>query len=201
LTTFYLVRHATNPWVGHALAGDRPGLHLDDAGRRQAEELADRFEPVPIDAIYSSPLERAVETIQPLADRRALPIQRRPRLIEVGANAWVGRRFEDLESDDVWKRYNAFRSSTRALGGGELMTEIATRIVDELEELRERHPGGRCVLVSHGDVIKVAVAHYSGVPIDLMQRIEISPASASVIRLGQRGVHILAVNDTGSLVR
>jgi probable phosphoglycerate mutase len=81
------------------------------------------------------------------------------------------------------------------------MTEIATRVVDEFEELRARHPGGRCVLVSHGDVIKVAVAHYSGVPIDLMQRIEISPGSASIIRLGEWGAQILAVNDTGSLVR
>ena len=201
MTTFYLLRHATNPWVGRALAGHLPGVHLNEEGLAQAEALVGRFHSVRLEAIYSSPLERARETAAPLARDRGMEVTVRPGLIEVGAGAWAGSDFATLDADPVWKRYNSFRSSTRGRGQGELMTEIATRMVDEMEELRTKHAGGNVLLVSHGDVIKVAVAHYAGVPVDLMQRIEISPASVSILQLADEGPRVLAVNDTGSLQR
>lgn len=201
MTTFYLLRHATNPWVGSALAGRLAGVHLNDEGRRQAADLPRRFAGAGIDAIYSSPLDRAIETAQPLARDRGLEVLLRPCLIEVDPGSWAGHEFTALEQDPVWRRYNSFRSSTRPPRRGELMTEVATRMVDQMEELRAEHAGGHVVLVSHGDVIKVAVAHYAGVPIDLMQRIEISPASVSIVQLADHGPRVLALNDTGSLLR
>ena len=201
MTTFYLLRHATNPWVGHALAGRLPGVHLNAEGREQAADLPRRFEGVPIHAIYSSPLDRTLETAEPLARARDLPVTPRPALIEIGTGSWEGNELAALEADPVWKRYNSFRSSTRGRGRGELMTEVATRMTDEMEELRARHTGESVVLVSHGDVIKTAVAHYAGVPIDLMQRLEISPVSVSIVQLADWGPRLLAVNDTGSLRR
>ncbi|HYP13512.1 MAG TPA: histidine phosphatase family protein, partial [Bryobacteraceae bacterium] len=118
-----------------------------------------------------------------------------PRLIEVGSGDWTGRQLDELSSDPGWNRYNSFRSSTRA-PGGELMTDIASRVVDEMEELRHRHPNQSVALFSHGDVIKVAVAQYAGIAFDLMHRLEISPASISIIQLADWGCRILAVNMT-----
>jgi probable phosphomutase (TIGR03848 family) len=198
MTTFLLIRHATNPWVGWALAGHRPGVHLDDEGRAQAQRLVARLRDVRIDAVYSSPLERAMETAEPLASARGLAIQQRARLIEIGLGEWTGREIASLESEAHWKRFNTFRSSTR-IPGGELMTEVQTRIVDEMEELRQHHRDATVALVSHGDVIKCAVTFYAGSPLDFMHRFEISPASVSVIKLADWGAQVFAVNDTGSL--
>lgn len=197
MTTFFWVRHGTNDWVGRALAGDLEGVHLNAQGKQEAERLALRLASVPFAAIYSSPLDRTVETAQPLAGRTGLPVLRRPRLIEVGSGEWRGREFQELHGDPRWQRYNRFRSGTRG-PGGELMSEIATRVVDEMEELRALHGGETVALFSHADVIKVAVAHYAGIPFDLMLRLEISPVSVSVIELHEDGPRILAVNATGA---
>jgi probable phosphomutase (TIGR03848 family) len=200
MTTFLLIRHANNSWVGRALAGDTPGVHLNEEGAAQGLELVERLREVRIDALYSSPLERALETAQALASSRGLTVQSRARLTEVGLGEWTGREFANLDMDPRWRRFNSFRSSTRA-PGGELMTEVQTRIVDEMEELRLSHPEGTVALFSHADVIRCAVAFYAGAPLDLMHRFEISPASVSIIRLAEWGAELHAVNDTGSLAR
>jgi probable phosphomutase (TIGR03848 family) len=198
MTTFLLIRHATNSWIGRALAGRRPGVHLNDEGRNQAQRLVQRLRDVPVDAVYSSPLERALETAEPLASARGLAVHQRPRLIEIGFGDWTGREIASLEEDAHWKRFNNFRSGTR-IPAGELMTEVQTRVVDELEELRRNHPDGTVALFSHADVIKCAVTFYCGAPLDFMHRFEISPASVSIITLADWGPLVLAVNDTGSL--
>src|SRR5688572_18351440 len=149
MTTYFLIRHGVTGWVDKALAGDTPGMHLTEEGRQQAVRLADRLGNLPIAAIYSSPLERAIETAEPLAARLALTILTHPRLTEIGFGHWSGKEINELKGDPLWARYNAFRSSTRA-PGGELMTEVQTRIVDEMEQLRVEHPDKIAALFSHG---------------------------------------------------
>jgi probable phosphomutase (TIGR03848 family) len=198
MTTFLLIRHAMNPYVGRALAGHKPGVHLDEQGRAQAQELSHRLRDTRIDALYSSPLERALETAEPLAIARGLTVHHRPRLIEIGLGEWTGHEFAEIDDQPHWRRFNSFRSSTR-IPGGELMTEVQTRIVDEMEELRRHHPDGAVALFSHADVIKCAVMFYAGAPIDFMHRFEISPASVSIIKLADWGAQLHTVNDTGSI--
>jgi probable phosphoglycerate mutase len=67
-----------------------------------------------------------------------------------------------------------------------------------LESIREQHPHEAVAVISHGDVIKAALAHYAGIHLDLFQRVEISPASVSVVSVNDGGPRILRVNDTGS---
>ncbi|HET8547286.1 MAG TPA: histidine phosphatase family protein [Bryobacteraceae bacterium] len=198
-TTFLLIRHADNDHVGRAFAGRMPGVHLNDVGRAQAAALADRLEHAGIRAIYSSPLERATETIQPLAERLQLPVITRERLLEVAAGEWTGAAFASLDRDPQWRRFNSFRSSTR-VAGGELMTEVQTRITIEMEELRVSHPDETVALVSHADVIRFTVAHYAGIPIDLAHRLEVRPASVSIIALDDDGATIVRLNDDGPIV-
>lgn len=196
MTVYFLIRHAATDMVGRAIAGWLPGIHLNPEGRAQAAALAERLAGVPLAAIYSSPLERAQETAAPLARLLRVGVETRERLGEIRFGDWTGRSFRDLADDPLWRRFNSDRGNTRA-PGGELMLETQSRVVVELEWVRGRRPNEAVAVISHGDVIKAALAHYSGVHLDLFQRIEIAPASVSIVSVDESGPRILRVNDTG----
>jgi probable phosphoglycerate mutase len=196
MTRFFLIRHGATDTVGKAIAGRAPGVHLNELGRRQAESLAVRLGSARIDQLYSSPLERAVETAQPLAERRALEIRLAPKLAELDFGQWTGKTIEDLNRDPAWGVFNRFRSATRA-PGGELMLEAQQRIVSEVESLNRQHAGKTVAFFSHADVIRAAILFYLGMPLDLFHRVEIAPASVSILHLYDDGAQIMRLNDTG----
>jgi probable phosphoglycerate mutase len=194
MTRVLLVRHATHDLLGRVLAGWKPGVHLNDEGRAQAERLARRLERAPIAAVYTSPLERARETAEPLAAALGLEASVADALGEVRLGQWTGRAFDELRPDERWRRFNAFRAGTRA-PDGEHMLEVQQRVVLWLEQMRERHPGVQVAAVSHGDVIKAALFHYGGISLDHVLRFEIAPASVTTLELGHEHARILGVSD------
>jgi probable phosphomutase (TIGR03848 family) len=195
MATFYLIRHAANDMVGTAIAGWTPGVSLNAEGRAQAERLGWKLLGRGITRIYSSPLERALETAAPVARALGLKVEVRDALGEVRFGEWTGKRVADLESLPRWRFFNQYRSGTRA-PGGELAAETQARIAAELECLRARHPSETIAAVSHADVIRAALAYYLGMPIDLYQRIEVAPASFSVLELNDWGPRILSLNES-----
>ncbi len=195
MATFLLIRHAENDLVGGGrIAGRMPGVHLNAKGREQAEKLAARLAGAGIARIFSSPLERALETAAPLAARLALEVEVREAFTEVGFGEWTGRQFDELRRHPRWRAFNTFRSGTR-IPGGELAVEVQWRMVTEMERLREMYPELVIAVFSHGDPIKSALAYYAGVPIDLYKRFEISTASVTTIGLHEWGPKILGVNE------
>jgi broad specificity phosphatase PhoE len=120
-------------------------------------------------------------------------------LDEIDFGTWTGRSFEELDARDDWQRFNEMRSVTRA-PDGESMLDVQSRALRAVETIRLRHPAGMCAVVSHGDVLRSLVAHLAGIPLELCQRLEISPASVSVVRIGEREINILRVNDIDRLV-
>lgn len=192
-TTVLLIRHAEHRLQGRALVGRADGVGLSAEGRRQADGLAEWLVATPPAALYSGPLERARETAAPIAARLGLRVEIADELDEVDFGDWTGRTFGELEGGDLWRRFNAFRSGTRS-PNGEHMLEVQARVVGLIERLRGRHPGGRVGLVSHGDVIRAALLYYLGAPLDLVHRIEVGPASLSVVALGADGARVLLVN-------
>jgi broad specificity phosphatase PhoE len=106
--------------------------------------------------------------------------------------------FTRLADEPEWFRFNAYRSSVRA-PGGELMIEAQSRMVGAIEELRAAHAGEAIIIVSHGDPLRAAIAHYLGTPLDLLQRFEISPASISVLQMHDAGPRLLCINQTGTI--
>ena len=198
MTTFLLIRHGHTDWIGKAIAGHTPGVGLSEAGKKQALELPRRIGHLPIRAIYASPLQRTCETAEPLSSSLNLTVQHRPRLIEVDFGEWTGWTLEQLDQDPRWRRFHTHRSTMRA-PGGDLMLDVQSRMVDELEELRVRHTGETIALISHQDSIKAAIAHYAGIPLDLFHRFEIQPASVSILRLADWGPQIVTLNNTGDL--
>jgi broad specificity phosphatase PhoE len=193
MTTIYLIRHGNNDFAGKAIAGRTPGISLNREGKRQADRLAVRLAEEPIEVILSSPLERAIETAVPLAKRLNLDIQISDALNEIDFGDWTRQTFEHLETLPRWQQWNSFRSGTR-VPDGELMLEVQLRMVAELHRLRKAYPEQTLALFSHGDPIRVALAYYLGVPLDLFQRIEVSPASISMLALSDFGARIVCLN-------
>ena len=193
-----LVRHATNDWVGDRLAGWTPGVHLNDAGRAEAAVLAARLAAYPIDAVYASPLERAQETAAFLAAPHGLDVRTLDGIGEVRYGDWTGRSLKELQGDALWSGIQHHPSITR-IPGGETMAEVQARAVAAIEGVRAAHPGGVVALVSHGDVVKAAVAHYVGAHLDVFQRLVVGTCSLSVLRFTRHGPRLLSFNDTGAL--
>ncbi len=192
------IRHALNDWVGKRVAGWTPGISLNEKGRKQAVRLAEWLEPVPLEAIYSSPLERAVETAEPIAESHGLEIQIRERLGETRYGDLTGQAMEDIMKTDMWEKFRAYPSRTR-FPGAETIYEVQVRVVAELEKILQTHPEGNIALVTHADVVRVAVAHYIGLPLDLLGRIWISPASVTILRFGEWGPRLTNLSLTGPL--
>jgi probable phosphoglycerate mutase len=198
VTLVLLLRHALTDATGKRLSGRLPGLHLSDEGRRQAERLADRVRPIPIAALYASPLERCMETAAAVAEGRGLQIVEAPDLLEVSYGAWSGRSFAQITKTKLWGRLQHSPSSIR-FPGGETLDEVQVRATGFLDGLAAAHPKKVVAVCTHADVIRLALAHYAGVHLDLFQRLIVSPASLTAILLGDRIPRILRTNDTGSV--
>jgi len=149
-------------------------------------------------AIYSSPLERAIETARALGVPHELEPRIEDDLGEFRAGEWEGLAFSELEGRDDWRRFNQFRSGARA-PGGETMIETQARMVRQLGMLRGSHPDATVVVVSHGDPLRSVVAYYLGIPLDLMLRFEIGTASLSVLELSEWEARVMSVNQTAEV--
>lgn len=199
MTCLYLIRHGANDLQESGiLAGWIPGVHLNQEGRAQAEALAQRLNSVEIEAIYASPLDRTLETAEIIAAPHRLPVVVREKLGEVHFGRWDGQPLERLRRRRLW-RAAQFAPSMVRFPGGESLREMQTRVVAELEDLRSQHHQQTIVIVSHADVIRAAVAFYIGLPLDMFQRLVVSPASLSVLELGNPIPHLVCMNNTGHL--
>jgi probable phosphoglycerate mutase len=193
MTTFALIRHASHALLGHSIVGRLPGVQLSAQGVREAEALAGRLEGWPIQVLYSSPLERARATAAAIADRLRLQVQVANELNEIDYGAWTNRTLADLHAKPEWRLFNLFRSGNR-IPGGESILEVQERVLRLIERLCAAHPEQTVALVSHGDAIKATLAYFLGVPLDLFGRIELSPASLSVVRVEPHGPQVLLIN-------
>lgn len=199
MTILLLVRHASNDFLKEGrLAGRTPGVHLNAQGQREAEEMARRTAHIPIEAIYSSPLDRAVDTANALASCHSLPVQIVEGLLEGDAGEWTGKKLSELNGTDTWKAIQTKPIGVK-LPGGESIDEVQTRIVAAIERIRGAHPDGIVAIVSHADPLKSVIAHYLNWDLNQFQRIAISPASITVLSVDDKGAALLRSNDTGPL--
>ena len=192
--TVLLIRHGHTDAIGRRLVGRTPGVHLTSAGEAQARRLVDRLSATHLDAIYVSPLERARETAAPLAASRALTPRVLDDLTEVEFGEWTGLTFAELDTREDWRLFTV-RRGTALVPGGEPAPAVQSRIVGALERLRRAHPGGMVAAVSHADVIRAAVMHDAGAPLDLIHRFAIMPASITTVLLAGGSATLVAVNE------
>ena len=199
MPTFLLIRHAENDYVAKGrLAGRQPGVHLNETGKKQTDTLAASLAEAPIKTIYSSPMERCMETARPLATSLNLEPIPRDGLVEVDFGDWQGKTLKQLRRRKLWKVVQA-NPARMQFPAGETFANAQQRIIQELESLSKTHSSKDLVACfSHSDLIKLAISYYLGQPIDLFQRIMISPASISILHLGEMGAQIINVNHSAA---
>ena len=189
--TFHLVRHAQHGLLGHVLAGRMPGVGLSAAGLAEAEALARHFTPGAFRALLASPMLRTAQTAAPIGTATGLAPQTDAGLDEVDFGAWAGRSFAELATEPGWHDWNAARGLAPT-PAGETMLAVQARAVGCLAQ--HRQGGGAVIAVTHSDVVKAVLCHSLGMPLDLMHRIQIDPASRSVLVLGAGFARVEAVN-------
>ena len=199
-TLVLLVRHGHTPTTGKVLPGRARGLHLADDGKAQAEAAAAAIATLKrVDAVYSSPLERARETAAPIAAARGLPVTTDKGLLELDIGDWTGQELKAVAKLPEWQVVQRHPSGFR-FPGGESFVELQTRIVGAIDRFVAAHPGGTVVAVSHADPIKAALVHATGAHLDMFQRTTVSPASITAIAYNTLGPMVLTVNWVPTLL-
>jgi len=205
MATVILLRHGrTEANASGTLAGRTPGVHLDELGRSQAQSAARRLAVVRLAELVSSPLERCKETAREVARQQAHEAAPRPRVLtdkaltECDYGEWQGRALRDLARLALWRTVQT-NPSAATFPGGESLAQMQARAVDAVRRrdaaVAAAHgPDAVWLAVSHGDVIKSVIADALGMHLDLFQRIQVDPASVSVIRYTEARPYVLASN-------
>lgn len=194
-TTFYLVRHAAHDNVGCYLAGRSEGVFLGRAGRAQASRLAERMCRESFSAVLSSPRERTRETASAISVAAEIgPVEIDADLDEIDFGIWSGKTFGELDGDPAWRQWNEQRARA-VTPAGETMDQVQSRVCRCLHDLARRHREQAVVLVSHADIIKSAVCHVLGLPVDSCFRFDIDPASITIVVAGDWGTKLIRLNE------
>ena len=191
-----LVRHALTPATGKKLTGWLPGISLSAEGRAQAASARDRLKDVPINAAYSSPLERCVETAEIIAAPHRMKVEVIEDLGEIKYGDWQGRTLASLYKSKAWVELRA-RPAEFRFPNGETIREAQLRGMSAIEALRPKHKGQIVSVCSHADMIRVVTAGYLGLPLDLYDRISIGPATVTAISLSGSVPRLLRLSDSG----
>jgi broad specificity phosphatase PhoE len=181
----HLVRHASHDLIGKRLCGRSVDPGLNPRGCEEVRTLAEKLAAEFIDLVQTSPLRRARETAQPIADRLRRRLETTPALDEIDVGDWSGMEFDVLSHDRQWHAWNSRRGSVIP-PGGEGMRELQHRVVSHIEAIG-RLPIRGAVLVSHAEPIRAVLMHYRGIALDDFARVDVSPASINTITV-QRGV-------------
>ena len=198
-TIVLLIRHGQTPTTGKVLPGRTRGLYLSERGKIQAQEVAARLDGLELDAVYSSPMERAQETAAPTVAAHHEQLLVDAALNECDFGAWTGQKLSELNKLKEWKEVQNSPSSFR-FPDGESFSEMQDRVVEAVSTIAKRHPSGVIAAFSHADTIKAAVAFFMGTPLDSFQKIHIDTASISAVEFTKEGPRMLVTNSrTGTL--
>jgi len=192
-----LIRHGENDYVKTGkMAGRIPGVHLNEKGQKQAQALVEALKDVPLKAVYSSPLERAMETANPIAESHKLKIIQEPDLMDTDIGKWQGKSWKMLRLTKVWKIVQNAPSRFR-FPQGESFTEAQTRYVNKLEAIIKKHnkPQDVVAVVFHADPIKLAVSHFLGMPLDHFQRLSCDTGSLTALHVGDASANLIKLNQ------
>ncbi len=195
MTTVLLIRHGENEYVRKGrLAGRKPGIHLNKTGQAQAVRVARYLAKTPLAAVYSSPLERTMETAQPIAAVHSLTVTPRQHLLEVDYGQWQDKTLRSLQRRRLWRTVQQTPSLAR-FPDGESFGEAQQRIAGEIETLCGMHkPKEVIACVGHSDMIKLAAAYFTGLPLDQFQRLMVQPGSITTLHIGAHGSRLVNLN-------
>ena len=198
--TVILLRHGRSTAnTAGVLAGRTPGVELDEHGRAQAETLVERLAQLPLAAVVSSPLQRCLDTVAPLAAARQSEVTIDDRFVEVDYGEWTGRELSKLAKEPLWKVVQTHPSGA-VFPGGEGLAALQARAVAGVREwdaklAAEHGPEVLWLVCTHGDIIKAVLADALGVHLDGFQRIVANPCSVSAVSYTQTRPFVQRMND------
>lgn len=187
-----LVRHGLTDWNENGRVMGRCDVPLNERGQRQAAAAAAALADGSLDAVLASPQRRAQETAAPIAAAHGLTVTSDDDLAEVWVGAWQGHTYEELRDDPDVARY--LSDATHVCDAIEAAPSVQRRMIAALERLRGDAYGPRIAVVSHGDPIRLLLAHCLDMPLTEFRRLHVAPGSISVVRIGTRQPQVLAIN-------
>jgi len=198
---FYLLRHGETEWNAQNRFCGRTDVPLSEAGRRQAKSLAERLKPLPFEALYSSPLKRALETARLISESVGLQPVPDQRLVELDYGRWEGKTLAEIMENDP-KTYCAWDTDPAHVAppGGESGLEAQQRAVSFLDFLAAQHPQGHVLVALHKTVCRLAICHVLGMSAsEYRRRLILNNAALSIIQSRPYGWQLITFNDTSHL--
>lgn len=189
-----LIRHGQTDWNQERRIMGRLPIPLNKTGKKESELLASALSEIKIDAIYTSPLMRTLQTARILARNQALKVNHAHELAEIDYGEWVGKTFDEVSREKNFITYHKTPKHAQA-PGGEKMTAVYERAVSLVEKIRKAHVKGRVVLVSHADVIKAILIHYLGMDLNQLLTFRIDNSSLSLLWFNEKRARVMAVNN------
>lgn len=195
--SIYLLRHGNSTANAKSiLAGRDYKVRLSAAGEKQALVVSKEFSDKKFAKIYSSPLTRCLETLEPLATNLKKEIEIADGLIEMEYGDWSGKKLALLSRNKLWKAIQT-RPSLVRFPNGESFLEMQNRSLEAVTKLAV--PGKNILMCSHGDVIKAIVAGLIGLHLDKFQSLAIDPASITILDISGDTARLRLLNDTSYL--
>jgi len=201
MALFYFLRHGEAAWNAEGRFCGSTDVPLSDVGRRQAQLLARRLQPIRVECLYSSPLGRTRETARLIGE----PIGREtvvdPRLTELNYGAWEGQTLEEFKRayPAIYRAWDADPANV-APPGGETGVQLIERVMPFMAEVAQRHPSGNVVVVCHKTVCRLLACHIMGVPLsEYRRRIAMENAALNIFETVKRNWRVVALNDTSHL--
>lgn len=196
-----LIRHAPTPETGSRLTGRQGGVSLGSKGEAIAAQTAGLLRDVGFAGIYTSPIERTMETAEIIAGQHGLTPKIEEGVIEIDFGRWAGRTLKSLRQTRLWSEVESVPSRV-TFPGGESFIDAQYRAVAAVVRIGEQTGKGTAAIVSHSDVIKLVISHFLGQPLDLFQRLSISPASITILHLPNKGQPMIsAVNSFNEVLK
>lgn len=193
-----LIRHGETDWnLGRRIMGHRP-IPLNEKGREQLRRLRAHLAGVSLDAIYTSPMQRAVESAELIRGDSPIPIQETFDLAEIDYGDWVGMTFDEVRALPQFKDYH-LRPSEVKIPQGESFHDVVDRVDHFFANLRAENRPLTVAAVSHADVIKAALVRHLNLPLDEIHRIRIDNGSYSVVWIEDDIERVLMINSLPQL--
>jgi broad specificity phosphatase PhoE len=192
--TFLLIRHAAHVHLDKIFSGRLSGVPLSAVGRAQADRLGVALSHERLDRVLCSPLDRTRQTADAIAAAHGITVEPDDALVEIDMGDWTGRELGSFVDEPAWTAWNTERGTAR-IPGGETMAEAQARIVALLDRVATTDDGRTVAIVSHADMIRGAVAHAIGLPLDNLLRFDVGPASVTRIVWGDWGARLMSLNE------
>ena len=194
MTTILLIRHGDNESLSKYLPGHLAGIHLNEAGKTQALLVAESLKDAQITSIISSPLERAVETATPLAEKLNLNVGIENGFIEMNTGLWTGKNFTEIKEDPIWMKLRE-DPENHTFPEGETFADAQVRVWNALKTTIDSHDDNAIVAIfSHSDCIKLLLAKAMDTPMKRYYSFSVDPASLSILIFKKNRIYLDGLN-------